>query len=76
MEAIVLSLFLPADNDLQRLYFFVDDAHLALLAPSPRCGERGAQDVVATLVPDMGGVRESTRITRGGIQRVLHGLGE
>lgn len=35
-----------------------------------------AQGVVAALVPDMGRVRESMRITRGGIQRVLHGLGE
>lgn len=35
-----------------------------------------AQDVVAALVPDMGRARESIRITRGGIQRVLHGLGE
>eukprot|EP00752_Nemacystus_decipiens_P009109 g8133.t1 len=33
------------------------------------------EDVVAALVPDMGRVRESMRITRGGIQRVLHGLG-
>ncbi|CBN76965.1 hypothetical protein Esi_0024_0119 [Ectocarpus siliculosus] len=33
------------------------------------------EEVVAALVPDMGRVREGMRITRGGIQRVLHGLG-
>eukprot|EP00903_Cladosiphon_okamuranus_P021359 g19629.t1 len=34
------------------------------------------EEVVAALVPDMGCVRESMRITRGGIHRVLHGLGK
>lgn len=34
------------------------------------------QAAVFALVPDMGRAKEGMRITRGGIQRVLHGLGE
>ena len=34
------------------------------------------QEAVCALVPDMGRAKEGMRITRGGVQRVLHGLGE
>lgn len=34
------------------------------------------QEAVSALVPDMGRAKEGMRITRGGVQRVLHGLGE
>lgn len=35
--------------------------------------ENSGREVVAALMP---GARASTRMSRGGIQRVLHGLGE
>lgn len=38
--------------------------------------ENNGEEVAAVLVPDVGRGRESTRMSRGGIQRVLHGLGE
>lgn len=34
------------------------------------------QEAVSALVPDMGRAKEGMRMTRGGVQRVLHGLGE
>lgn len=39
-------------------------------------GLDNAHEVVSALVPDMGCAREGMRITRGGVQRALHGLGE
>lgn len=36
----------------------------------------GGQEAVFALVPDMGRAKEGMRITRGGVQRILHGLGE